>query len=232
MTILNRCKDLIARIEARNELKRAHKDAEALRLRTEDLRSTKAEIVGQLEKLAVLRRKGVNTVRPPSPVASLGLLRELINMPRTNPTEISKSYAQAKRTIEAFRRGVESAGEKAIDAVNRDLPSIDESFLKQVEMIPGYSRQVGSIREQRDRLLGGKDIHQMAAAELDEFLNRRESLRALVDQLLPTEFPKEVLDFFKAARHEGAPLDKFTESVRAWLEKRNQLKNVRVIVKS
>jgi hypothetical protein len=231
MTLLQRCQNLRSQIEIRNELKRAHKDAEALRERTDELRSTKAEIVGQLEKLAVLRRKGANATRPPSPKAAIGLVREFIPALETKPTEIGKSYGQLKRALETFRKGVQSAAEKSIDTINKDLPSIDESFLKQVEMIPAYVKQVASIRDQRDRLLKGIDIRLMPAADLEQFLDRRDSLRALADQLLPVEFPKEVLEFFKAARHEGAPLDKFTETVRDWLEKRNQLKNVRVFVK-
>lgn len=151
---------------------------------------------------------------------------------KSNPSELGKSYGPTKRSVDAFRKGAEAAVEKAIDAVNRDLPNIDEGFLKQVEMIPAYVKQVASIREQRDRLSKGIDIHRMAAPELEQFLDRRDSLRVLADQLLPAEFPKEVLEFFKAARHEGAPLEKFTKSVQEWLEKRNQLRNVRVVVKS
>jgi hypothetical protein len=53
----------------------------------------------------------------------------------------------------------------------------------------------------------------------------------LSDDLKPSEFPVEVLDFFKAGRQgQGAPLEKFTEGVKRWLEERGLLKNVRVTV--
>ncbi len=71
----------------------------------------------------------------------------------------------------------------------------------------------------------------MTADNLEQFLESRNALRALADQLNPDEFPKEVLEFFKAERQGGAPLDKFTSPVREWLAEKDQLKNVRVVIK-
>jgi hypothetical protein len=70
----------------------------------------------------------------------------------------------------------------------------------------------------------------MSADALKEFLNRREALKKLADDLKPDEFPEDVLAFFRAGRHGGAPLDKLTVPVKQWLADRDLLKNVRVIV--
>jgi hypothetical protein len=53
-------------------------------------------------------------------------------------------------------------------------------------------------------------------------------VKTLADRLNPDEFPKEVREFFSAMRRGGAPLEKFTETVRQWLSDRDQLKNVRI----
>jgi hypothetical protein len=232
MTIQDRCNELLTKIESRTKLRLADKEAEALRRRAEELRLSRVEIANQLARLAVLRRRGVDMMKPPSPLAAVALLQVTRNALSGSPVEVSKVLGQLKRVIETFRKGVEAAAEKTIERVNRDLPSIDEGFLKQVEMIPEYVQQVANIRVKRDNLLKGLDVKMMTPSQLDEFLDSREALRSLTDQLLPAEFPNEVLDFFKAARHGGAPLDKFTNTVREWLSKRDQLKNVRVIVKS
>ena len=123
---------------------------------------------------------------------------------------------------------VSTSKSKALELVNRDLPAIEESFLRQVEQIPGYVEQVANIRQRRDALLRNLDLQSMNAPSLAEFLDKRDQLRDLADQLKPDEFPKEVLEFFRATRQGGAPLEKFTSAVREWLEQRGQLKNVRV----
>jgi hypothetical protein len=57
-------------------------------------------------------------------------------------------------------------------------------------------------------------------------------LRELANSLLPDEFPKEVLEFYKQARRkEGAALDLLTPDVRAWLSARQLMQNVRLFIK-
>lgn len=231
MTLQERCDALVSKIEAGRKLKLADKEAEALRKRLEELHVSKEQISNELAKLLVLRRRQVNVGKLPSPLPALERLSEIKGLLTDHPEEANKNLGQAKRTIDAFGRALGLLADKTIEMVNRDLPSIDESFLKQVELIPEYTLRVVNIREKRQLLLNGRDVKAMRATELDQFLERRDALRSLTDQLLPAEFPKEVLEFFKAARHDGAPLDKFTDTVREWLVKRNQLKNVRVIVK-
>jgi hypothetical protein len=230
MTLPERCKNVRAQIERRNNLRVAHKGAEAFRARASELVGVRVEVVSELERIVVLRRKGLTVVKPPALTLTLEVLRECESALQTNPTESGKDYGRLKRSIEKVRKEVASTAEKALEAVNRDLPSIEEGFLKQVELIPAYAGQVARIREQRDRLQRGTNLQSMSAAELEQFLDRRNALRVLADQLNPEEFPKEVLDFFKAARHGGAPLDKFTPTVREWLSQRDQLKNVRVSI--
>jgi hypothetical protein len=72
----------------------------------------------------------------------------------------------------------------------------------------------------------------MTAPELEEFLDRRDALKQLADQLNPEEFPKEVLEFFKAARRGGAPLEKFTSSVQEWLSQQDLLTSVRIVIQN
>jgi hypothetical protein len=162
--------------------------------------------------------------------AATDVLRELLIGLAMNATDTGKDYGRLKRSVEKMRKDLSGACEKALGAVNRDLPNIEESFLKQVEAIPAFSEKVARIRQQRDGLLCGQDPSSMSALELAQFLDKRDDLKALADQLNPDEFPKEVLEFFKAARYGGAPYDKFTVAVREWLKDRDQLKNVRVII--
>jgi hypothetical protein len=229
MSLPERCRDVGVEIERRNKLRRDDKEADAFRQRLQDLRSIKVDVGLQLEKVKTLRSKGVSVAKTGSQSLALTVLKEWEKAFVADPAETIKDYSRLRRAIEKVRKDVTQAVETALDAVDRDLPTIDESFLRQVEVIPAYTTQVAHIRDQRD-VLKAKDLRAMSASELNQFLGRRDDLRKLADQLNPKEFPKDVLDFFKATRRGGASLDQFTASVQKWLADRNQLKNVRIIV--
>jgi hypothetical protein len=229
MKLLERCTNVRTQILKRNELRRAHKDAEAFRERAVELRLAREAVVGAFARVLVLRAKGVPLVGLPLPAIAIGVLAECQAQLAANPNESGRDYGRLKRSLVKLGKDLLAVTEKAIESVRRDLPTVEEAFLRQVEVIPGYATQVASIRQQRDALLSGNDPRTSAEA-LEQFLDRREALRKLADDLKPNEFPGEVLEFFKAGRHGGAPLEKFTPAVRQWLSDRGLLQNVRVTV--
>lgn len=229
MNLLERSTNIRAQIVRRNELRRAHRDAEAFRERAGELRAGREAVVAELARVLVLKAKGVPVPKLPSPATTKTVLEECRAKLSENPAESGKDYGRLKRSIDKLAKDLRAVTEKAIELVRRDLPSVEEAFLKQVEVIPGYEIQVASIRQQRDALLNGTDPRTSAEA-LEQFLDRREALRRLADDLKPDEFPSEVLDFFKAGRHGGAPLEKLTATVRQWLADRDLLRSVRVTV--
>jgi hypothetical protein len=232
VTLPERCRNVRTQIDRRNELRRAHHDAKAFRERTSEFLGIRSAVSLEFAKAQVLKRKTVTLGKTPVAAVALGLLEECKNGLEANPSESSKDFGPLKRSLEKVRKDLSSAVEKALESVNRDLPSIDESFLKLVELIPGYATRVARIREERDRLHRGTDLKSKNAEELEQFLDRRDALRELADQLDPAEFPEDVLEFFKAARRGGAPLEKFTDSVQEWLSQRGLLKNVRVVIQN
>lgn len=229
MTLLDRCTSIRSQIIKRNDLRRAHKDAEALRERAGELQILREDVGTALARLIVLKEKGVPVVKLPSPASARTVLAECQAKLAENPTESGKDYGRLKRSIDKLAKDLLGVAEKAIESVRRDLPSVEEAFLKQVELIPDYTNQVACIRQQRDALLNGSDPRASAEA-LRQFLDRREALRKLADNLRPDEFPREVLEFFRAGRHGGAPLDRLTDTVRQWLADRDLIKYVRVTV--
>jgi hypothetical protein len=232
MTLPERCRNVRAQIDQRNELRRAHHEAQAFRERAGELLGIRTQIASELAKVLVLKKKSVTIGKAPAVAVTLGLLEECKSQLKTNPTESGKDFGRLKRSVEKVRKDLVSATESGLESVNRDLPSIEESFLKLVELIPGYLGRVARIREERDRLHRGTNLKSMSAQELEEFLDRRDALRQLADQLNPTEFPKDVLEFFKAARRGGAPLGTLTPSVQEWLSQRDLLSRVRVVIQN
>lgn len=229
MNLLERCTNIRAQILRRNDLRRAHKDAAAFRERASELRTGREAVAASLARVLVLRAKAVPVPKLPSPAIAKTVLEECRLKLSENPVESGRDYGRLKRSIDKLGKDLHGVTEKAIESVRRDLPSVEEAFLRQVEVIPGYETRVASIRQQRDALLNGHDPHTSAEA-LEQFLDRREALRKLADDLNPDEFPSEVLDFFKAGRHGGAPLEKLTATVRQWLADKDLLKSVRVTV--
>lgn len=230
MTLVERCINIRSQILIRNDLRRAHKDAEAFRERANELKSVREAVAAALARVIVLKAKGLIVVTLPSPNTAMTVLNECQSKLSENPVESGKDYGRLKRSIDKFAKDLLGVSEKAIESVRRDLPTVEEAFLKQVELIPGYANQVASIRQQRNALLNGNDPR-VSAEALEQFLDHREALRRLADDLKPDEFPSEVLEFFKAGRQGGgAPLEKLTASVRQWLSDRDLLKHVRVQV--
>jgi hypothetical protein len=229
MTLLDRCANIRSQISRRNELRRAHKDAEAFRERAVELQGARDTVTGALARVVVLRTKGVTVGALPSASTALTVLGECQAKLAEAPTESGRDYGRLKRSVDKLGKEIYGVAADAIKSVQRDLPTIEEAFLKQVEGVPGYSNRVAAIRQQRDAILNGSDPN-VSAEALAQFLDRREALRKLADELTPEEFPTEVLEFFKAGRHGGAPLEKLTTTVRQWLADRDLLKNVRVTV--
>jgi hypothetical protein len=228
MTLLERCQNIRHQIEQRDTLRKDDKKAEVYRERASDLSEIRIELVFQVKRFSVLRNKGVAVGKPPSPMGGLEVLREVQSLIASNAEGSGKDFGRLKNAVNRVHKDLEGSSSKALDILKSDLPTIEESYLRQVELIPTYFDRVARIREDRNRLLNGQDIKSMNPQELELFLDRRAAFRSVADQLNPKEFPKEILEFFKAARQGGAPLEKFTEAVQEWLGQRDLLKNVRV----
>jgi hypothetical protein len=228
MALFDRCKSLRDRIAGHESLRRAHKQAEAVSNRANELVKVQRELSADMRRVKVLRAKGLEVPPLPSPAAALAARDDYAEELKGSFSE-GGNYRRLMRSLDRVARDLREAVTKALATVKRDLPTIDDGFLNLVALIPAHSEQVARIRNARDALFARADLASMSPEELKTFLDQLEDLRKDADSLSPTEFPKEVLDFFKAVRHrDGAPLEKLTETVRAWLEERDQLRNVRV----
>jgi hypothetical protein len=232
MTLPERCRNLRAQIAERNRLKAAHHEADAFRRQFNEINDARTQITAEVAKLLVFKKRAILVNKPPSPIVPKTILAECKQQLAANPNEIGKDFGRLKRSLEKVRKDLVSVRDKTLEAVNRTLPNIEESYLKQVEVVPGYESRVCRIRQERDRLQQGTIPSSMTAAQLDHFLDQRDALRQHAEELQPQEFPKEVLDFFSAARRGGIPFEKFTSSLREWLSERGQLKNVRVTIQN
>ncbi|WP_437763392.1 hypothetical protein WMF27_41215 [Sorangium sp. So ce281] len=241
MTLLERCRTLHRRIEEHEQLKSADKTAEKFRERAQDISAACTALSSALDKIDVLRSGGT-TLGPkeaeplrhlPDPKKALANLANLRGKLDTNPRSFNegKEYANFKRAFEKVASDTAAVVDKVIKEIESGIPSVDEAFLKHVERIPSYKVRVSEIRAKRDELLRGIDLRAAKSTQIEQFLARRAALRTLTDGLDPKEFPKAVLDFYKAARQaNGAPLGCLTEEVRTWLEEGGQLGHVRLII--
>jgi hypothetical protein len=92
----------------------------------------------------------------PSPAKASTVLAKCQAGLAANPNEIGSDYGLLKRALGGVTKEVLGVVDKVLDAVERDLPSVDEAFLKQVELVPGYQSKVLSIRQQRQAFLQGR----------------------------------------------------------------------------
>jgi hypothetical protein len=231
VTVQERCQRLRQNVSKHDQTRRAHKDAAAFTARATELKETKDGFALTLGKLAVLRENNVSTGREPDPNPALTLLEQCTKDLRANSEDLGRVFGSFKRSGSALLTKLEAGVRRGIEAVEHELPKVDETFLSQVELVPGLGAQVASIREKRDRLLKGKNLHEMTGIELRNFLQQRDLLKKDADNLDRVDFPKEVLDFFKAARQgDGAPYGKFSSAVELWLKDRKLLDRIRLRV--
>lgn len=198
--------------------------------RCKEVRSLRERLLDAGARLGVLRahRVEIGQLRDTAPVVRS--LRTYLAKLIESAAESGRDHGVAKKVLDGYVQQLERAAKNSLDSVISDLPSVNESFLRQVEQNPTYTRQVAAIRAARDQLRREAEAASSGSKQLESFLGRLDELRRLTDQLKPDDFPQEVLDFFKAARHGGAVLEKFTDTVRDWLQRRGELDRVRVII--
>lgn len=232
MALLDVCRKIRSDITRRDELLRESMKAEVFSERAQELATMRSGLMSTIARIRVFRDHGIVVEKVRDPGAALERLRaykeKLIQNP-TDTAETGKEHGFTKRALDSIRGALDIAAKEALEVVIRKIPTTDETFLKQVELNPLYRRQVEKIRAARIELQRERP-QDLDAAGLQSFLKKHDALREMASQLHPTEFPKEVLEFFKAARGTGAPLESLTPFVRQWFEDRGQLKNIRVSV--
>ncbi len=86
---------------------------------------------------------------------------------------------------------------------------------------------VRKIREAHSELLRVSEGRPKSDDAWTTFRSARKSFRKAVDELDGKNIPKAVLDFWRTASGQGAPLDAMTDEVRSWLRDNDLLGNVR-----
>lgn len=241
-TISERVHMLDATLKAFVEFRDAAQRAEKFIERVQQVAELRERLGRALANVVVLKANSAQlTAAESAPIQRLpatekarDALRIVVSKLEEAPMSLNegKDFSTFRRRLEVCASGVEEAVTKALDQVEQASPSVDESFLKQVENIVSYESIVREIRMRRDEFKAVK-LKSATPDVLQSFLDKRTALRASVDALTPDDFPASVIAFFKATRKtNGASLDLLTEEVRVWLVKRDLLKKVRVTVSS
>lgn len=231
MPVRDRCESIRSGVASYESLRLSAKDAEVLYHRAEELRTLREGVLADLARLDVLKQRGIPVGRLPDVQKCVEWLERCANAVSAGDAKAGSAFGNARRAMGKVAKDTRSAVESALSTLVQALPGVDEAFLKQVETVPSFAKKVADIRARRDELGRGADPSKMSADELLRFLEHRESLRVLASELAPKDFPREVLDFFRAARgRSGASLDQLTDTVREWLAERGQLESIRIRV--
>ena len=229
-TLLSRIATLRDDVARHAELAKAYKAAAEIRERTVELKEEREGLTLTIAKLAVLRDGVDASFGGVALQAVVKVAAEYLERLKSAPDESGKDHNRLRRAVEKVHKDLDKVLAKRLGEIEKSIPSIDETYLKQVEQIPGFSEQVKAVRAARQELLNGASLSEMNPSQLAEFLERRETVKTLSDSLSPSEFPEEVRDFFVAMRRDAATLDKLTETVRQWLLDRDLLKSLRLRV--
>ncbi|MFL6450919.1 MAG: hypothetical protein ACJ746_25055 [Bryobacteraceae bacterium] len=231
MGLAQRCSAIKLQIECRNTKQAAHANAEGFRERTTAFWQIRTSILADLALVEVLSRHGFKLNKAPSVTTAKSARQTYLAALASKPKESGQEQSQFRRAVQKIANDLRSSVQERLTSIERELPSSDEAFLRQVELLPQYKTTVEEIRRRRQELLGGRSIKERGPDELDSLLSKREQLRELADSLNPSEFPPAVLEFYRwARRKEGAKLEALTPEVREWLSSRNLLQSVRLYV--
>jgi hypothetical protein len=232
MTLTERCTATKIAIDNRNAKHTEHGNSKGLRERTTALQGIRGTITTNLALIEVLKRHGMKLNKVPPVVTAKSAKAQYLAALSTGPLDTGKEHGQFRRAVQKVSDDLATGLREGLGSIERELPSSDETFLRQVELLPQYKATVEEIRRRRQELLGGRSILDRTPSELDAMLSKREQLRELANSLQPEEFPKAVLEFYKwARRKEGAALDLLTPDVRDWLALRKLLQSVRLFIK-
>lgn len=230
MPAIERFASLRDEIARRDTLKRDAKEAEKYVERANEVQALRERLTAAAARIRVLRDYQIEIDRFKDVTSTLTSLQNYLTKLIDTPEDTGRDHGTAKRSFDSLTSDVEEKVEASLRAIIKAIPAVEEVFLRQVELNPQYAARVATIRAAYQALNRSVASAGLSAGDLREFLRKRDELRALADGLNPDDFPQEVLDFFKAAKQGGAPLEKFTEAVRQWLEARGQLKSVRLTV--
>ena len=121
MTLLDRCANIGLQICQRNELRRAHKDAEVFRERTSELKDSREVVKDAIARVVVLRRKDVVVAKPPSLDAAMTVLDECQARLAENPEASTSDYSRLNRSVDKFGKDLLGIAEKALKSVQQEL---------------------------------------------------------------------------------------------------------------
>lgn len=224
MTVIARCRELRAAIEAFGEARKAEAEAQALAQLSTSVATECDLLRDSVEKTRVLQEEGLPR---PDPVNTQNL-RKLFGEIRSSVTTTKKRPPQAAQFLRALKKVAEDAKSGVKNRITLSLKETrnsDSTALRQYEQVAGFTEEAQLLRALLQTPL--EHVLSMPANELRNYLHRYTAVRAK----LPTEeWPAEVQTFLREANRGGAQLKLFTEGVREWLARKKLLESVRVII--
>ncbi|MCY1045628.1 hypothetical protein OV208_30210 [Corallococcus sp. bb12-1] len=227
MNLLERAKNLQDTLSAVSRIKEEETTAKLLRDRQLQLAELRQRIHEARQKLEVLRPHGITA---PTPTASAELTERLTEC-RAALVQTSRIEDTLWRPMVKSLQGLSTRHDNTVKgAIKQRFDTVDALKPQSVAALAealGRLQEFQSIQAERSSLVstewetkGVKDLALLlkSAANL---LDRWERIRF-------DDIPAAVEKFLEAARRSGAPIDRFTDEVKAWLEKNGLLSRVRI----
>lgn len=228
MTIVETCALVMAEIDVYKRRQQDYNDAERFRKRREELAPLRETLEMDLQRIRMLADRGIpfKPIKfPPSLVSSVEDLSLNIESEETGRQNV---YAKAKASISKAAELAQSAVQTTVSSIEIPLGAVDEPFLKRLEAIPAMHGRVLEARAKKEEFQKALQRRSSSPEDLGAFLTKRAELLLIMDQLKNEDLPEEVLAFFRAVRASQATFAHVTPVVRNWLEKHDQLKDVRI----
>ena len=229
MTALERVRDITGRLDKVLEARQYAKEAEDLQNKLDLLSQRCGEVTTAIGPTVVLvSNAAMDRQRMPD------LERTRQALQRVSETfEGTAQSLTGGRNLRTLLNNLESSTASIADETkaawnehSATVPKVSEPLLHRIEQISTQAHAVGQIRSAVSELRRCARFPS-TQDEWDAFSRARKKVEVLVDKLDPSNFPKAVLEFCKAAQGGGATLDMLTDDVRKWLDEHGMINNLR-----
>jgi hypothetical protein len=195
--------------------------------RREDLEEQRSAIGPEVRRARVLRHVGkLKAEDLPDSIQLREVLETVSGRVLEDPNKLTagRDFKTLLTLLGQFCTMLEQLVDRAWEDVRAEEASVDETFLSQVERVPGQGEIVRRLRREIQSLEGCASSVPETEEEWQDYIKIRKEVEKLVQGLAPENFPKAVRSFFQKVQvHPGAPWSSLTDEVRQWLEDKDLL---------
>lgn len=231
MNALERAQQLAARLGEFDEARKYRKEAEALHSMLVLLNQQRTALQAAIAMAVVLVNNGALDA---STLPAVGNAKKSVTKiadafngdPRTLTS--GRGFSNLLRSLEKTAESVTEVTTTAWVRITSTIPRSSQKLLSRIEEIRSQTKAVQQLKAAATELATSTKAPPSTQEQWDTYAERRRQVEELARAVNADGYSPAVLDFYKKAQGEGAPLSMLTPEVKEWLEQNNIYDDLRL----